>query len=121
VPVSAATCLACCDGRGARETLYLQSPLNGTESYLIAQDGTLLHAWSSVSEPGQSTLLQEDGGLVRVGAINSIAPDNPFVVEWTSASGLTFNVGGIVERIARSGELLWTISTTATTSRRTTR
>jgi hypothetical protein len=99
---------SCHDNGDGQFILY--TPLSSTETYLIDTDNNVFHTWSSEFEAGQSAYLQNDGSNVRAGAINDIAPDNTFVTAWnTGTTPLPFNVGGIVERISKNNELLWTI------------
>lgn len=99
-----------CNNNGGEERFVLYTPLGSTETYLINKRNDVFHTWSSEFEPGQSAYLQDDGSIVRAGAINDIAPDNAFVEQWDSSNApIAFNVGGIVQRITRNNELLWTI------------
>jgi hypothetical protein len=83
---------------GSFEGYTLFSPITSTSTYLIDNDGQLIHSWESNFTPGQSVYLLEDGSLLRT-ANNSPGPN----------SG-AFNVGGAGGRIELynwNGDLTW--------------
>jgi hypothetical protein len=72
----------------------LLAPLESQTSYLVDNDGRLVHSWQSAYLPGASAYLLDDGSLLRAG----VAPNAPI----NGAGG-----GGVVERIAWDGTLEW--------------
>ncbi len=73
----------------------LFSPLTSTNSYLIDNEGYLVHSWTSQYKPAQSVALLPDGTLLR-----------PAVIQ----SGNVFNgggAGGRVERYNWNDSLIW--------------
>lgn len=100
-----------CSSDTGEGRFVLFTPLFSTETYLIDPHNDVFHSWSSEYEAGQSAYLQNDGSIVRMGSINDLAPDNTFVAAWESLSmgGLSFNVGGIIERISRDNNVIMTI------------
>ncbi len=71
----------------------LIAPNRETETYLMDNDGVMVHSWSSAYQPGQSVYLLEDSTLLR-----------------TAKSGSSFNVGGAggrVEKIDWESNLVW--------------
>jgi len=72
----------------------LFSPIGSTTTYLIDNDGDIVHSWSSDYRPGQSVYLLEDSTLFRTANTEDTA----------------FNVGGAggrVERFGWSGARQW--------------
>ena len=72
----------------------LFSPLGSTTTYLIDNDGAIVHSWSSGYRPGLSVYLLEDSTLLRS----------------ANTEDITFNVGGAggrVERLSWNGTLQW--------------
>ncbi len=73
----------------------LFSPLLSNVTYLIDNDGRVVHTWKSLTSPGGDQVLLADGSLLRLGR------DLDF---------LHFRTGGVagwLERIAWDGEELW--------------
>jgi hypothetical protein len=73
----------------------LFSPIRSTDTYLIDNDGNVVHTWSSAYRPGLSVYLLEDSTLLRT----------------ANTGDSTFNVGGAggrVEMIDWDGNLVWT-------------
>ncbi len=73
----------------------LFSPLSSTISYLIDNEGYLVHSWNSSYKPGQAVMLLPDGSLLRTALIQN---GNPF-----NAGG----EGGRVEKFDWDGNLTW--------------
>ena len=73
----------------------LFSPSRSTLTYLIANDGRLVHSWAGSTRPAFSAYLLDDGSVLRTGRVT----DNP-----TFSGG---GSGGLIERIAWDGTLLW--------------
>jgi len=72
----------------------LFAPIGSTNTYLIDNNGSIVHTWSSNYRPGQSAYLLEDGSLLRT----------------ANTGGSLFNVGGTggrVERYDWDGNLTW--------------
>jgi hypothetical protein len=76
------------------EQVNLFAPLESTTTYLMDNDGTILHTWESTYRPGNSVYLDQDGSIIRTGSVQS----NRF-----TAGG----AGGAVQRISWNGDLLW--------------
>ena len=74
----------------------LLAPLGSQDTYLIDNDGTIAHSWSSDYAPALSAYLLEDGTLMRTASL--AGPGQSF------AGG---GAGGRVEQWSWSGELLW--------------
>jgi hypothetical protein len=55
----------------AFEGYTLFTPNNNTTTYLINNDGLLVHSWESDYRPGQSVYLLEDGNLLRTANVNN--------------------------------------------------
>ena len=49
------------------EGYTLFAPVPSTTTYLIDNDGLLVHSWESAYRPGQAAYLTEDGLLLRTG------------------------------------------------------
>jgi len=98
----------CSSGGSDNENFVLYMPSSSTETYLIDSSSTVVYQWPSEYFAGQSAFLQEDGSIIRAGSINNVAPDNRFVKNYTDAGNTTFQIGGIVERISKEGEVVWT-------------
>ena len=76
----------------------LFSPMSQKKTFLLNNNGELLHEWTSISEPGHTVYLNSDGTLYRTGKIE-INTNNNFV------EGL--GGGGKVERYDWDSNLLW--------------
>ena len=76
----------------------LFSPLPSKITYLIDNEGYLIHSWNSSYEPGQAVMLLEDGSLLRTAFVKNT---NPF-----TAGG----AGGRVEKIDWDGNLIWSFN-----------
>jgi|GEM_PF-436104 plastocyanin len=72
----------------------LFAPMTSTQTYLMDNDGQVVHSWSSAYRPGLSVYLLEDGSLLRTANVNNST---------FSAGGS----GGRVERYSWDGDLLW--------------
>lgn len=55
----------------AFEGYTLFTPISNTTTYLIDNDGLLVHSWESGYRPGQSVYLLEDGNLIRTANVNN--------------------------------------------------
>lgn len=73
----------------------LFAPFVVTTTFLIDNDGQLIHTWPSAYNAGQATMLLNDGSIMRCGTLGVQAPLN--------GGG----AGGVVERIAWDGSLMW--------------
>ena len=80
----------------AFEGYTLFAPMGSRETYLIDNDGAVVHSWSSDYASGTSEYLLEDGTLVR-----TAKPQGPN--QWFNAGGAT----GRVEQWSWGGDLLW--------------
>ena len=76
--------------------LVLFSPTSAHVTYLMNNDGLLVHSWTSEYTPGFMGYLQESGNLLRSAGI----PKHP---NFNGAPG----AGGRVEQFAWDGTLLW--------------
>ena len=81
-----------------QEGYVLFAPMFSTTTYLIDKCGNSVHKWESMYKPGLSVYLLPDGSILRTGNV-----DNP--VFKIGGGG-----GGIIERIAWDGTLLWSYS-----------
>jgi len=72
----------------------LFAPLRSMATYLIDNDGKLVHSWQSNYLPGNSVYLLENGHLLRTGNVNNR----------TFTSG---GAGGRVQEYDWDGKLLW--------------
>jgi len=75
----------------------LFSPIGSTTTYLIDNEGRLIHSWKSDYRPGQSVYLLPNGHLLRTGALGPRA-------------GHRFDIGGAggrVEEFTWDGKLVW--------------
>ena len=77
---------------GAHDGYTLFAPSRSKTTYLIDNDGRLIHSWASAYVPYASAYLLEDGSLLRTAQIQNL----------TFADG-----GGRVERFAWDGTLQW--------------
>jgi len=73
-------------------TLFCQ--MGSTTTYLLDNCGRVVHTWNSKYRPGHNYYMLEDGSLLRAGSLDT----NTF----KSAGS-----GGIIERIAWDGTVLW--------------
>jgi hypothetical protein len=73
----------------------LFSPLLSNVTYLIDNDGRVVHTWQTLTSPGGDQVLLEDGSLLRMGR------DLDFLHFRTGG------VGGWLERLAWDGSELW--------------
>jgi len=72
----------------------LFAPIKSTDTYLMDNDGSVVHTWSSTYRPGQSVYLLEDGTLLRT----------------ANTSGSSFDSGGAggrVELLDWDGSMVW--------------
>ncbi|MBL8173190.1 MAG: SUMF1/EgtB/PvdO family nonheme iron enzyme [Bryobacterales bacterium] len=72
----------------------LFAPKHGTTTYLMANDGRIVHSWKSEYEPGQSVYLLPNGNLLRAGMLRV-------------AGGIGGGEGGIIEEFDWNGNLVW--------------
>ena len=88
------------------EGYTLFSPMPTSTSYLIDNEGRLVHNWTSPGghRPGMSAYLLDDGSLLRTANIAQTAVGN------FSGGG----TAGKVERISWEGELLWSFEYSST-------
>lgn len=89
------------------DDLILYAPSGSTVTYLVDATNHAVHQWPSAYMAGQSAFLLEDGSILRGGSINDVAPDNRFVAAYRDGHNTIFNIGGIVERISKDGEVVW--------------
>ena len=82
-------------GSGASPGLTLVMPLNSTSIHLVDEAGEVRHTWETDFAPGGWAYLMEDGTLYRSGRADE---DQSF-----RGGG----IGGMIERIAPDGEVLW--------------
>ena len=82
-------------GSGATPGLTLLMPLNSTSIHLVDEAGEIEHTWETDFAPGGWAYLMEDGTLYRSGRADD---DQSF-----RGGG----IGGMIERIAPDGEVLW--------------
>jgi len=80
----------------AFEGYTLYSPMGSPDTYLIDNDGAVVHSWASDHASGTSVYLLEDGTLM-----NTAQPQG--LNQWFNAGGAT----GRVEQWSWDGELLW--------------
>jgi hypothetical protein len=78
----------------AYEGYNLFTPLQSKDTYLMDNDGNVVHTWTSSYSPALSVYLQEDGTLLRTGGTNNTT---------FSAGG----AGGRIEQFDWDGNLLW--------------
>jgi Arylsulfotransferase (ASST) len=90
------------------DDLILYASSESTETYLVDATNQPVHTWPSAYKAGQSAFLLADGSILRGASINDLAPDNRFVAAYRDGHNTIFNIGGIVERIAKDGTVLWT-------------
>jgi hypothetical protein len=79
----------------AMDGYTLFAPSGSTSTYLIDNEGDLVHEWVSTDQPGQSVYLLEDGDLMRTGSPSSVT------------SFRTGGAGGLIERIEWDGTVSW--------------
>ena len=80
---------------GAFPGYTLVAPMDKTITYLINNQGEIVHEWQSEYTPGNAAYLLEDGSLVRT----ALPQDNPM--------GLGAGNGGIIEKFDWDGNLTW--------------
>ena len=87
--------------QGNKEGYVLFSPMTSTNTYLIDKCGEKVHDWTtSAYRPALSSVLLEDGSLMRTGKLNN-------------ANFNEGGSGGIIEHFDWDGNLIWsyTLST----------
>ena len=89
------------------EDLLLYTPSLTTQTYLLDGSDNVVHQWSSAYNAGQMAFLQDDGSILRAASINDVAPDNRFVAAYRDGHNTIFQIGGIIERISKDNEILW--------------
>ena len=82
--------------QGSFDGYTLFSPLGFETTYLIDNDGQVVHSWDSQYRPGLNAYLLENGNLLRAARLDS----NPSFPDGNGA-------GGRVEEFAWDGTLLW--------------
>jgi hypothetical protein len=75
----------------------LMAPMHHTNTYLINNDGQVVHRWQSAYEPGRSAYLMTNGHLFRAGMVKQGGP---------STGG---GEGGRIEEYDWDGNLVWAI------------
>lgn len=75
----------------------LMAPMHHTNTYLLNNDGQVVHRWTSTYEPGRSAYLMTNGHLFRAGMVKSGGP---------STGG---GEGGRIEEYDWDGSLVWAI------------
>lgn len=83
------------NAEGATPGLTMVMPLNSTSIHLVDEAGEIAHTWETDFAPGGWAYLMEDGTLYR----SARADDD----QHFRGGG----IGGIIERIAPDGEVLW--------------
>ncbi len=89
------------------DELILYTPGNFTTTYLVDAGNQPVYQWASKYQAGQSAFLLDDGSILRPGSINEVAPDNRFVTAYRKGHNDTFQIGGILERISKESEVMW--------------
>jgi formylglycine-generating enzyme required for sulfatase activity len=79
---------------GAFKGYTLFAPKHGTTTYLMGNDGRMVHSWKSEYEPGQSVYLLPSGHLLRAGMLRV-------------QGGIGGGEGGIIEEFDWDGNLVW--------------
>ncbi|MEZ6129416.1 MAG: aryl-sulfate sulfotransferase [Planctomycetaceae bacterium] len=74
----------------------LVSPLSARRSFLLDNDGRVVHVWKADRKPGQASYLLEDGSLLRAGKV-----DEFFQFPSTTGSG------GRIQKFNWDGDLIW--------------
>ena len=82
---------------GSYDGYTLFAPLQYTTTYLIDNEGRLVHSWDSAYTPGNSVYLLENGNLLRTASLTR-GPHSRF------GSG---GAGGRVEEFTWDGTLVW--------------
>jgi len=72
----------------------LFAPKHATTTYLMGNDGRIVHSWKSEYEPGQSFYLLPNGHLLRAGMLRI-------------QGGIGGGEGGIIEEFDWDGNLVW--------------
>jgi hypothetical protein len=95
-------------GAAAAQSSYpgftLYSPENGTRTYLIDADHTLVHTWIHDRSGGYSAYLMDDGSVMR-----------PSLSTGSSLNG--GGAAGMVQRVSQTNTLLWQYSYSSNTVR----
>lgn len=89
------------------DSFVLYAPVLSTQTYLLDSSYNVVFEWGSEYFAGQSAFLLEDASIIRAGSINNVDPDNRFVKGYTDRGNTTFQIGGIVERISKDGDVIW--------------
>ncbi len=93
------------DRQKAFDGYTLFAPITGKGTYLIDNDGQVVHVWNTTLPPGQAVMLLEDGTLLRTANPGGQLP--------LSGGG----VGGILEKYSWDGKLVWKYSHYSSTYR----
>ncbi len=96
-PVTSQTIGLITHQQGTAEGYTLFAPLASTTTYLIDNEGHLIHSWPSEYTPGNSVYLLPDGHLLRTATLGK--EKNPVF----TAGGR----GGRIEKIAWNGCIVW--------------
>ena len=80
---------------GVSPGYVLFSPLLGDTTYLLDNDGRVVHTWKSETSPGGDQYLLDGGRLLRLGR-------DPAFTQFR-----TGGVGGVAEILGWNGEVLW--------------
>jgi hypothetical protein len=74
------------------------TPISQKATYLLNNDGKLLHSWEGVSIPGHTIYLNEDGSLYKAGEVE----DDPVKTHIVAGGA-----GGKIERYDWDSQLIW--------------
>ncbi len=80
----------------------LVSPLSAHRSFLLDNDGKVVHFWQADRKPGQASYLLKDGSLLRAGKVNDF-----FQFPATAGSG------GCIQKYDWDGKLTWDFVTSS--------
>jgi hypothetical protein len=87
--------------------VVLYAPSDFTTTYLVDASNQPIHQWESEYKAGQSAFLLDDGSLLRAGSINALAPDNRFVAGYRDGHNEIFQIGGMIQRLAKDSTVQW--------------
>lgn len=80
----------------------LVSPLSAHRSFLLDNDGRVVHYWQADRKPGQASYLLEDGSLLRAGKVDEF-------FQFPAMAGS----GGRIQKYSWDGKLLWDFVTSS--------
>lgn len=89
---------------GAFDGYTLFSPAGNTTTYLVNNQGRMVHQWKSDYPPGNAVYLMEDGSLYRAGRTDD---------DRIRAGG----AGGVIERFDWEGNVVWTYENSTAVTR----